>query len=569
MRTVPMRSEGDGYFAGFDEAGRAGDLYRYRIGADHWPDPASRWQPFGVHGASMVIDSRNFRWTDGNWVPPKFDDLVIYELHVGTFTSEGTFRGAISKLDHLAALGVNAIELMPIADFPGARNWGYDGVMLYAPARVYGNPDDLRTLVDAAHARGVAVILDVVYNHLGPDGNYVGLYHRDYFHRGYKTPWGDAFNFELAPVRKLFAENAPYWMREFHVDGFRLDATHAISDSSEGHILAEIAARVQGAGGFVIAEDERNDPQLLTPAEQGGFGFDGCWSDDFHHVVRVMLTREREGYYRSFSGMPQELVETLEHGWLFRGQRETVDGERRGGATDALKPEQFVYCISNHDQVGNRAFGERLGQLTGPAAYRAASALLCLVPETPLLFMGQEWQASSPFQYFTDHADELGRNVTEGRRQEFRDFAAFSDPDSLTQIPDPQAERTFAHSTLRWDELRDEHHAQVLRLYREFLHLRRTHPALRDRSRENWRVHELDHGIIALLYGLRSQQRCLVLVDLIGGHAAPQLDSVLRPTCEWLPLLSSNEERFGGTGAPPFQPPTTLVLEPRGRDTLS
>jgi maltooligosyltrehalose trehalohydrolase len=565
LRTMPLEPEGDGYFSTIDEQGRAGDLYRYRLGGgDDWPDPASRWQPFGVHGASMVIDPDGFGWSDQEWTAPGFNQLVIYELHVGTFTPEGTFRAAISKLQHVASLGVNAIEIMPIADFPGERNWGYDGVMLYAPARVYGNPNDLRALVDAAHAHGLAVILDVVYNHLGPDGNYVGVYHPGYFNPEHKTPWGDAFNLELPPVRSLFAENPAYWMREFHVDGFRLDATHEIYDPSPRHLLSEIAERVHENGGFVTAEDERNEPQLLLPTERCGMGFDGCWADDFHHVIRVMLTREREGYYRNFHGTPAELAETLAHGWLFRGQHDTAEGERRGGDTTELRPEQFVYCISNHDQVGNRAFGERLGHIAGAAAYRAASALLCLVPQTPLLFMGQEWSASTAFQYFTDHSDELGRSVTKGRRHEFRHFAAFADPESLTSIPDPQAERTFRNSKLRWDEVPEQHHQQVLQLYRDFLHLRRTHPAFRDRSRANYRVDLLEHGIVALLVGLLSERRCVVLVDLIGGHNAPRLhDSVfpLNERGQWRHLLSSNEDRFGGTGTELFRVPTTVVRE--------
>lgn len=566
LRTIEMQPQPDGFFTALDESGRAGDLYRYRLGgADHWPDPASRWQPFGVHGASMVIDPTTFGWSDDDWKRPALQQLVIYELHVGTFTPEGTFRAVISKLEYLRALGVNAIELMPVADFPGDRNWGYDGVMLYAPARAYGNPNDLRALVDAAHAHGLAVILDVVYNHLGPDGNYVGLFHSGYFDHERKTPWGDAFDLATEAVRSLFADNAPYWMREFHIDGFRLDATHAITDRSERHILADIAQRVHDEGGFVIAEDERNEPQLLRPPQEGGFGFDGCWSDDFHHVVHVMLTRDREGYYRNFSGTPAELAETISHGWLFRGQLETPDRERRGGDSSGLAPQQFVYCISNHDQVGNRAFGERLAQLAGAAAYRAASALLCVIPQTPMLFMGQEWSASTPFQYFTNHSEDLGQKVTKGRRQEFRDFSAFADPETLTSIPDPQAERTFRNSKLRWDEAGDAHHKQVLELYRAFLQLRRTHPAFRDRSRDNYRVFELEHGIIALLFGHNSARRCLVVFDLIGGHPLPRLADVQFEATnryDWRTMLSSNEPRFGGEERDPFSVPTTLVLEP-------
>ena len=557
LRSVPLAAEGDGYFSGHDEQGRAGDLYRYRLGANDWPDPASRWQPRSVHGASMVIDPDVFTWTDQSYRAPRFADLVIYELHVGTFTPEGTFRALIPKLDHLVALGVNAIELMPIADFPGARNWGYDGVMPYAPARIYGHPDDLRAFVDAAHARGVSVILDVVYNHLGPDGNYVGVYHPDYFHREHATPWGSAFNLEARPVRRFFAENASYWMREFHIDGFRLDATHAIADASESHLLAEISDSVHAADGFVIAEDERNEPLVLTPSTQGGLGFDGCWSDDFHHVVRVLLTGEREGYYANFRGTLAELAETLAHGWLFRGQRRTLAGAARGGETAKLAAEQFVYCISNHDQVGNRALGERLGQATSAAAYRAASALLCFAPQTPMFFMGQEWNAATPFQFFTDHGRDLGRRITEGRRREFRHFAAFADPTSLTRIPDPQAERTFLDSKLDWSELGDPRHAQTVALYREFLALRR----LSAQWRKHWRADLIDDVLVALSFGeAEGKWRYLLLVDLTGGHALPALPPPVGSTT-WRPLLSSNETRFGGGDERPFQVPTALVYE--------
>lgn len=566
LRAMEMPPQDEGYFSVIDLAGQPGDLYRYRLGgAEDWPDPASRSQPFGVHGPSMVIDPNSFQWANPDWTAPPFHELIIYELHIGAFTPAGTFRGAIDQLHHLVRLGVTAIEIMPVADFPGERNWGYDGVSLYAPARCYGHPDDLRALVDAAHGRGLAVILDVVYNHLGPDGNFAGSYHPEYFDRTRKTPWGDAFDFSRAPVRDFFADNAPYWMREFRIDGFRLDATHAIADTSDRHILGEIAERVHALGGFVVAEDDRNQPKLLLAADRGGLGFDGCWADDFHHVVRVMLTQERDGYYRNFGGTFSELAETLQHGWLFRGQRQDIAGHARGGDCSGLRPEQFIYCISNHDQVGNRAFGERLGHSTDPAAYRAASALLCLAPYTPMFFMGQEWSATTPFQFFTDHNPELGRKVTAGRRREFRDFAPFRDPASLAKIPDPQAETSFRASRLQWDELKRPAHAGVLELYREFLNLRRRHSALRDRSRENWRVIQLEHEILALVFGTAGDLQCLVLVDLMGAHPMPDLESeriAAGPGRSWRPVLSSNQARFGGDeGAAHFTNPTTLVLD--------
>lgn len=511
----------------------------------------------------MVIDPHDFEWHDADRTRARFDELIIYELHIGCFTPRGTFRATIEKLPHLVNLGVTAIEIMPVADFPGDRNWGYDGVMLYAPSRIYGTPDDFRALIDAAHAQGLAVILDVVYNHFGPDGNYTSLFHSGYLTPKHKTPWGDAFDLECEAVRAFFTENAPYWMREFHIDGFRLDATHEIYDPTDRHLLGEIAQRVHELGGFVIAEDDRNEPQLLTPHAEGGLGFDGAWADDFHHVVRVMLTADNEGYFRNFRGTVDELAQTLTHGWLYRGQETLAGHKARGGSPAALHPQQFVYCISNHDQVGNRAFGERLSSTVAPAAYRAASALLCLVPQTPMLFMGQEWAASTPFQYFTHHNEELGRAVTKGRRQEFHHFNAFRDPAARQKIPDPQAESTFLNSKLQWAGITTDEHAKVLQLYREFLELRRAHPALRNRSRDNYLVTRLD-GIVVLLFGAAGEYTIAVVIDLIGGHSMPDLDDPrLTPGRErdWRSLLSSNETRFGGDGAPLFSMPTTLVLE--------
>ncbi len=565
LRTLPLELEGGGYFSMIDRAGAAGDRYFYRLGESQgWPDPASRFQPDGVHGPSMVIDPASFQWSDDTWTAPTLSNLIIYELHIGTFTGEGTFRSAIDRLEHLAALGITAVELMPLADFPGDRNWGYDGVMPYAPARAYGTPDDLRALVDATHALGLAVILDAVYNHLGPDGNYTSVFHEEYQSNAVHTPWGAGLNYAAPAVRAFFVENAPYWMREFHIDGFRLDATHEIADASPRHILAEIAAAVNSLGGFVLAEDDRNLPQLLMPATRDGMGFDGAWADDFHHVVRVMLTGSREGYYANYEGTPGELAQTLTHGWLYRGQAQRTSGKARGGDPAELIPQQFVFCISNHDQVGNRALGERLSHVVSPAAYRAASALICVVPQTPMLFMGQEWAASTPFQFFTDHNAELGPLVTEGRRKEFQHFPAFQDPEVRNSIPDPQAPSTFANSKLHWEELHDPQHAGVLLLYREFLELRQTHPAFRERSRDNLLVAELGDGIVAMLLGQPGEYSGAVLIDLVGGHNMPAMDDP-RLTAgggrDWQPLLSSNEARFGGDDSPPFATPTTLLLE--------
>jgi len=397
LRSVELVRGADGCFTGHDPAGGEGDLYRFVFDDGTLvPDIASRFQPLGVFGPSQVVDPGRYRWQTPDWRRPPFRGRVIYELHVGTFTRRGTFRALIEHLDHLAGLGVNTIELMPVADFPGRWNWGYDGVMLFAPARCYGKPDDLRVLVDAAHARGLAVVLDVVYNHLGPEGNHLPQYSERYFHPERTSPWGPTFNFDgdgSRQVRNFFIQNALYWLDEFKIDGLRLDATHAVKDDSAIHFFAEVAAAVHSRGAFTIAEDERNQVAVLTEQEAGGWGVDAVWADDFHHTVRVALTGEQESYLGSYVGTPDEWIETLAHGWLYRGQFYAHWKKARGTDSAHLSPERFVFCLSNHDQVGNRPLGERLHAVVSPEAYRAVSVLLCLSPYTPMLFMGQEWGA--------------------------------------------------------------------------------------------------------------------------------------------------------------------------------
>lgn len=561
-RTLPMEPTLDGYFYALDSRGRAGDRYKFRLDGDEaktFPDPASRFQPEGVHGPSMVVDHRQFAWRGEERRPRlALADLSVYELHVGTFTEAGTFLAAIEKLDQLVELGVTAIELMPIADFPGRWNWGYDGVMLYAPSRAYGEPDDLKALVDAAHGRGLNVILDVVYNHLGPDGNYFGAYASEYFNAAHKTPWGDALNFDgerNGPVRTFFKGNIIHWMDDYHIDGFRLDAVHAIMDDSDRHILTEIAAAVHERGGFVVAEDERNEAALATTAAEGGVGLDGLWADDFHHSVRVALTGEQESYLQNFTGSADELRDTLEHGWHYRGQRRPEGEEARGTPCAHLPPYAFVHCISNHDQVGNRAFGERLTVACDPAAYRAASALLCLSPYTPLFFQGQEWGAATPFLYFTDHNEELGRLVTEGRRKEFKGFSAFADEASVQRIPDPQAEQTFLRSKLDWSETSDPASAaaKLRALHRAALRLRRDEPALRGRARGQWKIdavaHPTDHGLLALTFG---HGECAVIFRLKPAEHPTEGHAFGGPA--WRPIFSSNDPAYGGGGETSYDP---------------
>ncbi len=562
------------YFHGHDPRGAAGDLYKFRLNGEQClPDPASRWQPAGVHGPSMVIDPGTFQWTDMKWRRPDFRDLVIYELHVGAFTAEGSFLSAIERLQHIRELGVNAIELMPIGDFAGGRNWGYDGVYLYAPSHAYGPPDDLRALVDAAHRVGLTVILDVVYNHFGPDGNYLHAYIGDFLDEAEKTPWGGAIRYghpDFKPLRDLVLSNPPYWMREFHIDGFRLDATHAIFDDSPRHILQELTASIRARGGFSIAEDPRNDARLVTPEAEGGFGFDAVWADDFHHVVRVANTHEDEGYFGDFEGTISEAVDTLSRGWRYCGQHSKSANQPRGTECAHVPPERFVHCISNHDQTGNHAFGERLSHRVLPTALRAAEALLCLSPYTPMLFMGQEWAASTPFLFFTDHNPELGKLIIEGRREEFKHFAAFSEPAVLDKIPNPQKPSSYDASQLVWNERHRGPHALALELYKTCLALRASDPAFRPKNRDSWKVEELSIGVGTL--HLRSESsEWIVLFDLIGGHAGDlRGEALFQSSCaDWQVILSSNETRFGGDGKcgldattmhATFATPETIVL---------
>ena len=533
----PLESEPGGYHSGTVPGIGPGARYRYRLdGGERYPDPASRSQPEGVHGPSEVVDTSAFRWSDEAWAGLDPEALVIYELHVGTFTPAGTFEAATGRLDHLAELGVTAIELMPVAEFSGARNWGYDGVDLFAPEGSYGGPEGLHRLVDAAHRRGLGVILDVVYNHLGPEGNYLpAVTGGRLFTSRHRTPWGDAINYDgpdSAPVRDFVVRNALYWATEYHVDGVRLDATHAIADDSPTHILAEIAARLHPLEPrrLVIAEDERAERRLVLPAERGGFGLDAVWADDLHHQLRRLAAGDREGYFARYGGTVPQVVETLRRGWSFE------EGARE------LPPRAFVHCIQNHDQVGNRALGERLHHDIPLPVYRALSALLLMSPYTPLLWMGQEWAASTPFQYFTDHPEALGRLVTEGRRREFQRFSAFSDPAARERIPDPQAEETFLRSKLRWQETDRMPHRGMLALYRALLHLRRTEPALRERGREGLSVIELGERALALRRTARDGSAVL-LVASFGERLEVDLGERA-----WEPALATEDPGFGGEG---------------------
>ena len=544
----------DGYFEALVPQAAAGDEYRYRVdGKGPFPDPASRFQPAGVHGPSLVVDPGAFAWTDGDWkgLPP--GERAFYELHLGTFTPEGTFDGAAAKLDALAELGVTALELMPVADFPGRRNWGYDGVALFAPARCYGSPDRFRAFVDAAHRRGLAVFLDVVYNHLGPDGNYTGVFSDGYLTPAHRSSWGEGVNLDgegSRQVRDFFIENARHWIHEYRLDGLRLDATHALVDESPRHFLAELDESVRaslppGRRVALIAEDDRNLARIVKPAAEGGYGLDAVWADDFHHQLRRLLAGDHEGYYEDYEDNVEDLARILRQGWLFTGQYAKHFKAPRGTPAEGLEPERFVFCLQNHDQVGNRALGERLNAQIDPAAFRAATVLLLTAPQTPLLFMGQEWGAATPFLYFTDHEPALGAKVTEGRRREFEAFSSFTAPESRARIPDPQALETFERSRLIWEERVSAAAQGLLRLHQALLRLRRA-----EFSRDGAggaSVFTLPSRNGVALHRRGATRAYLVVVQLrAAGRVELGALDLPRPEARWRAILTTEDAAFCG-----------------------
>jgi maltooligosyltrehalose trehalohydrolase len=471
---VPMTPAADGFFETFVKDLRAGARYRFQLsGGERVPDPASRFQPDDVNGPSEAIDPGAYRWRE-SWTGRQWDDIVLYELHVGAFSPEGTFAGAASKLDHLARLGVTAVEIMPVSDFSGRRNWGYDGAFPYAPDASYGRPEDFKAFVEAAHAHGIAVLLDVVYNHFGPEGNFLPLYAPDFFTSRRRTGWGDAIQFDgpsSRPVRDFFIENAEYWIEEFHLDGLRLDAVHAIKDDSRPDVLDELGQRLRSRFQrpvHLVLENESNDPRRL--ARDGGKAgrYTAQWNDDIHHVLHVAATHEKSGYYAAY-GRTELLGRALAEGFAYQGEMMAYRNAPRGGPSAGLPPTAFVSFIQNHDQIGNRAFGERLNSLAPPEAIRALASVYLLAPQIPMLFMGEEWGAVQPFLFFCDFGGKLADAVRKGRREEFSRFPEFADPERVAEIPDPSAEATFLASKLDWSRIDTGH----LAFYRELLETRR------------------------------------------------------------------------------------------------
>jgi maltooligosyltrehalose trehalohydrolase len=479
---IPMKALDDGWYELVTDRARAGSLYRYRInGETKVPDPASRANPNDVHGPSEVIDPNEFEWDDDGWHSRPWHEAVVYELHVGTFSPEGTFAGAQARLDHLVQLGITVIEIMPIADFPGKRGWGYDGVLLYAPESAYGTPNELKSFIAAAHKRGIAVMLDVVYNHFGPEGNYLGMYSPQFFTERHHTPWGAAINFDgdsSRTVRDFFINNTLYWLEEYHFDGLRFDAVHAIIDDSKKHILKEIAETARAyAGGsrhiYLVLENGANEARFLGAPGRSD-KFDAQWDDDVHHCLHTIVTGETDGYYSDYAEAPHsKLCRSLAEGFVYQGEYSAHEKRKRGERSSHLPPTAFVIFLQNHDQVGNRALGERIGHIVkNEDALRAATVVLLLAPSPPLIFMGEEWNAREPFPYFCDFEQELAAKVRDGRKKEFAHFERFRNPENSDRIPDPTSPATVESARLDWSKLTERRHEDWLDLYQRLLAIR-------------------------------------------------------------------------------------------------
>lgn len=558
QRTIPLTRGADGFFEGAADA-RPGDRYWFRLnGTTLRPDPASRFQPEGPHGPSEIVDPARFVWTDRQWGGVAADGQVIYELHVGTFTREGTWRAAIEQLPYLADLGITVIEMMPVAEFAGRFGWGYDGVDLYAPTHLYGRPDDLRAFVDRAHALGIGVILDVVYNHVGPDGNYLAEFAPEYFTDRYRNDWGQALNFEgPAPVRGFFVENAGYWIDEFHFDGLRLDATQDIHDASPEHVIASIVRRVREAAGsrrtYVVAENEPQHPRIVQPPSKGGYAADALWNDDLHHASIVALTGIREAYYTDYTGSPQEFISAAKYGYLYQGQWYQWQKKRRGEPDLDLPGHAFVAYLENHDQVANTPFGLRLHQQASPARLRALTALTLLGPATPMLFQGQEFASSAPFLYFADHKPELNESIRNGRREFLSQFPSLRDPELLAALPSPVEAATFERCRLDLSER--ERHATAYALHRDLLALRKSDPVIRRASHQRPDGAVLSSTAFVLRYRGGPDGDRLLIVNLgCDLDLQPIPEPLLAPPahCRWTLAWSSASVRYGGQGRAPL-----------------
>lgn len=554
-----LKQEERGYFSGFAPGVQPGDLYLYRLdGGGAYPDPASRFQPDGPDGPSEVVDPALFPWTDSGWPGIALKGQVIYEMHAGTFTREGTWEAAARELRELKDLGVTLVELMPVADFPGRFGWGYDGVCPYAPTRLYGRPDDLREFVNRAHSIGLGVILDVVYNHTGPQGCVLSRFSENYFTDRYENEWGKAVNFDgedSQPVKDFFIENARYWVREFHMDGVRLDATQMMFDGSQTHVLSEVTSAVKnaaaGKGAVVIAENEPQDTRLVSPPEEGGFGIDAVWNDDFHHSAQVAMTGRNEAYYLDYQGKPQELVSAIKWGYIFQGQRYSWQKKNRGTPSLRVEPMKFVNYLQNHDQVANSVSGLRAHQLASPGRLRALTTLLLLAPSTPLLFQGQEFASSSPFLYFCDLDDEIMEQVRSGRLKFMRQFKSVAGLGADSKPPDPGEPATFERCKL--DGAERLSNRAVYDIHKDLLRIRREDPVISLQTGElDGAVVGSEAFVIRFFGGLEDR---LLAVNLgLDLRMAPCPEPLLAPERgkSWKVIFSSEHPRYGGGGTPLF-----------------
>jgi len=555
----PLVHDECGYFSGSAQAG-AGGCYRFRVdgGGHFFPDPASRFQPQGPHGSSCIVDPTTFRWSDAEWRGRQLKGQIFYEMHVGTFTREGTWQAAAEQLSELARIGITVIEMMPIADFPGNFGWGYDGVDLFAPTRLYGIPDDLRSFIDRAHALDLAVILDVVYNHFGPDGNYLGVYSDDYLIRGKGHEWGDSINFDgknSGPVREFFITNGRYWIKEFHFDGFRFDATQSIHDESDEYIVGAIGRAARLAAGhrsiILVAENESQEAKLLWPRSKGGDDLDAVWNDDLHHSAYVALTGRHEAYYSDYRGRPQEFVSAAKYGYLFQGQFYWWQDAERGMPALGAHPAAFVSFLENHDQVANSAQGSRMRGENSPGVYRAMTALLLLGPWTPLLFQGEEFGATSPFVFFADIGDDNLREAIRAGRFEFlAQFPSIAGAEAQRNLPVPTQRETFERCKLNLAERQTEQifydlHRDLIRLRREDSRFQKQIPGGVDGAVLG------EQSFLLRYFGEANDERLLIVNLGPAQSLIPSPEPLLAPPFgfEWDLIWSSDDERYGGPGA--------------------
>jgi maltooligosyltrehalose trehalohydrolase len=583
LEDVPMTREADGYYSAEATNAAHGTRYWYRIDGDLVADPASRFQPEGPFGPSQVVDPSRFTWRAREWRGVTADRRIVYEMHIGTFTPDGTWRAAMERLPELAAIGITVLEVMPVSEFPGRFGWGYDGVFPYAPTRLYGDPDDFRAFIEHAHGLGLGVILDVVYNHLGPDGCVFARYSKNYFTKRYANEWGEALNFDAqdaAPAREYWCRNAGYWIDEFQLDGLRLDATQTIHDYSDEHILACVAkqahAAARGRPLFLVAENESQQVRLVQPLHDGGFGLDAVWNDDYHHSALVALTGRREAYYSDYTGTPQELISAAKYGYLFQGQRYAWQKQSRGTPTRGVPSAAFVNFIENHDQVANSSDGSRVRAQTTPGRYRALMTLTLLMPGTPLIFQGQEFGSTSPFLYFADHNPELAAAVRKGRAEFVKQFASLATPAIQQRLAAPDDEQTFQRSKLDWSEF--EHNAPWRQLFADLLTLRSREAAFASVAQPH-----VDGAVLAAeafvlrFFTSNAADERLLLINLGPDLVRPSFaEPLVAPPddYDWKMQWCSESPEYGGGGVPDVTGPdgwrltahSAVVLRPEKTD---